>query len=160
MEGLTLSSFFFPSPRQQPLWWHANHSGDGGPVFLVGYYLHHHHPLHAQVCEMRKILSSETFCGCLKYCCCHGNCWWSTTHDCNELVSLNGCVTVLFLLTDRFKKYKQAGSHSNSFRLTNGRSDDTGEAIPCPSAWCLTYYLSPDVTTHLPGLLLCWWHIS
>uniref|UniRef100_A0A8C7I6C6 Receptor-type tyrosine-protein phosphatase alpha n=1 Tax=Oncorhynchus kisutch TaxID=8019 RepID=A0A8C7I6C6_ONCKI len=26
---------------------------------------------------------------------------------------------------DRFKKYKQAGSHSNSFRLTNGRSDDT-----------------------------------
>lgn len=28
---------------------------------------------------------------------------------------------------DRFKKYKQAGSHSNSFRLTNGRSDDTGE---------------------------------
>uniref|UniRef100_A0A7N8WVY9 Receptor-type tyrosine-protein phosphatase alpha n=1 Tax=Mastacembelus armatus TaxID=205130 RepID=A0A7N8WVY9_9TELE len=24
-----------------------------------------------------------------------------------------------------FKKYKQAGSHSNSFRLTNGRSDDT-----------------------------------
>uniref|UniRef100_A0A669BVQ9 Receptor-type tyrosine-protein phosphatase alpha n=1 Tax=Oreochromis niloticus TaxID=8128 RepID=A0A669BVQ9_ORENI len=25
----------------------------------------------------------------------------------------------------RFKKYKQAGSHSNSFRLTNGRSDDT-----------------------------------
>uniref|UniRef100_A0A8C2CTR3 Receptor-type tyrosine-protein phosphatase n=1 Tax=Cyprinus carpio TaxID=7962 RepID=A0A8C2CTR3_CYPCA len=25
----------------------------------------------------------------------------------------------------RFKKYKQAGSHSNSFRLTNGRADDT-----------------------------------
>uniref|UniRef100_A0A6Q2X2T2 protein-tyrosine-phosphatase n=1 Tax=Esox lucius TaxID=8010 RepID=A0A6Q2X2T2_ESOLU len=25
----------------------------------------------------------------------------------------------------RFKRYKQAGSHSNSFRLTNGRSDDT-----------------------------------
>uniref|UniRef100_A0A4W5MWA0 protein-tyrosine-phosphatase n=1 Tax=Hucho hucho TaxID=62062 RepID=A0A4W5MWA0_9TELE len=28
-------------------------------------------------------------------------------------------------MIDRFKKYKQAGSHSNSFRLTNGRSDDT-----------------------------------
>lgn len=32
------------------------------------------------------------------------------------------------LLIDRFKKYKQAGSHSNSFRLTNGRSDDTGKS--------------------------------
>lgn len=31
------------------------------------------------------------------------------------------------IFIDRFKKYKQAGSHSNSFRLTNGRSDDTGE---------------------------------
>ena len=30
---------------------------------------------------------------------------------------------------DRFKKYKQAGSHSNSFRLSNGRADDTGEAV-------------------------------
>jgi len=28
----------------------------------------------------------------------------------------------------RFKKYKQAGSHSNSFRLSNGRTDDAGEA--------------------------------
>ncbi len=30
------------------------------------------------------------------------------------------------LCCGRFKKYKQAGSHSNSFRLTNGRADDTG----------------------------------
>uniref|UniRef100_A0A8C1ZSI5 Receptor-type tyrosine-protein phosphatase alpha n=1 Tax=Cyprinus carpio TaxID=7962 RepID=A0A8C1ZSI5_CYPCA len=29
------------------------------------------------------------------------------------------------LYCGRFKKYKQAGSHSNSFRLTNGRADDT-----------------------------------
>lgn len=28
----------------------------------------------------------------------------------------------------RFKKYKQAGSHSNSFRLPNGRTDDAGKA--------------------------------
>ncbi|XP_029948296.1 receptor-type tyrosine-protein phosphatase alpha [Salarias fasciatus] len=32
-------------------------------------------------------------------------------------------IIVLYML--RFKRYKQAGSHSNSFRLTNGRSDDT-----------------------------------
>ncbi|KAM9525324.1 receptor-type tyrosine-protein phosphatase alpha-like isoform 4-T5 [Salvelinus alpinus] len=32
-------------------------------------------------------------------------------------------IIILYML--RFKKYKQAGSHSNSFRLTNGRSDDT-----------------------------------
>ncbi|XP_030624107.1 receptor-type tyrosine-protein phosphatase alpha [Chanos chanos] len=32
-------------------------------------------------------------------------------------------VIVLYML--RFKKYKQAGSHSNSFRLINGRADDT-----------------------------------
>ncbi|MCJ8741068.1 hypothetical protein PDJAM_G00066400 [Pangasius djambal] len=32
-------------------------------------------------------------------------------------------IIVLYML--RFKKYKQAGSHSNSFRLTNGRTDDT-----------------------------------
>uniref|UniRef100_A0AAY4EM41 protein-tyrosine-phosphatase n=1 Tax=Denticeps clupeoides TaxID=299321 RepID=A0AAY4EM41_9TELE len=32
-------------------------------------------------------------------------------------------IIVLYML--RFKKYKQAGSHSNSFRLTNGRADDT-----------------------------------
>lgn len=38
-----------------------------------------------------------------------------------------GCVCVYqSLCHDRFKKYKQAGSHSNSFRLTNGRTDDTG----------------------------------
>lgn len=28
----------------------------------------------------------------------------------------------------RFKKYKQAGSHSNSFRLSNGRTEDVGKA--------------------------------
>ncbi|KAJ7999680.1 hypothetical protein DPEC_G00196920 [Dallia pectoralis] len=32
-------------------------------------------------------------------------------------------VIILYML--RFKKYKQAGSHSNSFGLTNGRSEDT-----------------------------------
>lgn len=32
------------------------------------------------------------------------------------------------LVFGRFKKYKQAGSHSNSFRLSNGRTDDAGEA--------------------------------
>ncbi|MEQ2180797.1 hypothetical protein GOODEAATRI_005016, partial [Goodea atripinnis] len=32
-------------------------------------------------------------------------------------------IIILYML--RFKKYKQAGIHSNSFRLTNGRSDDT-----------------------------------
>ncbi|XP_023667435.1 receptor-type tyrosine-protein phosphatase alpha-like isoform X2 [Paramormyrops kingsleyae] len=32
-------------------------------------------------------------------------------------------VIVLYML--RFKKYKQTGSHSNSFRLPNGRADDT-----------------------------------
>ncbi|XP_075787103.1 receptor-type tyrosine-protein phosphatase alpha isoform X3 [Pelodiscus sinensis] len=32
-------------------------------------------------------------------------------------------IIVLYML--RFKKYKQAGSHSNSFRLSNGRTDDT-----------------------------------
>ncbi|KAM5194401.1 receptor-type tyrosine-protein phosphatase alpha isoform 2-T2 [Mantella aurantiaca] len=31
-------------------------------------------------------------------------------------------IIVLYML--RFKKYKQAGSHSNSFRLSNGRTDD------------------------------------
>lgn len=31
-------------------------------------------------------------------------------------------IIVLYML--RFKKYKQAGSHSNSFRLSNGRADD------------------------------------
>lgn len=31
------------------------------------------------------------------------------------------------LVFGRFKKYKQAGSHSNSFRLSNGRTDDAGE---------------------------------
>uniref|UniRef100_A0A8C8CYA0 Receptor-type tyrosine-protein phosphatase alpha n=1 Tax=Oncorhynchus tshawytscha TaxID=74940 RepID=A0A8C8CYA0_ONCTS len=35
-------------------------------------------------------------------------------------ISIHACRVI-----DRFKKYKQAGSHSNSFRLTNGRSDDT-----------------------------------
>lgn len=33
------------------------------------------------------------------------------------------------LCCDRFKKYKQAGSHSTSFRLTNGRTDDTGVCV-------------------------------
>lgn len=37
-------------------------------------------------------------------------------------ISIHACRVI-----DRFKKYKQAGSHSNSFRLTNGRSDDTGK---------------------------------
>ncbi|KAH0615745.1 hypothetical protein JD844_026152 [Phrynosoma platyrhinos] len=31
---------------------------------------------------------------------------------------------LLYLFIHRFKKYKQAGSHSNSFHLSNGRTDD------------------------------------
>lgn len=42
--------------------------------------------------------------------------WWTST----DVVHL--------LVCGRFKKYKQAGSHSNSFRLSNGRTDDAGEA--------------------------------
>lgn len=44
-----------------------------------------------------------------------------------ELSSYHGNDWLFVLLRcGRFKKYKQAGSHSNSFRLTNGRADDTG----------------------------------
>uniref|UniRef100_A0A8C8EEL1 Receptor-type tyrosine-protein phosphatase alpha n=1 Tax=Otus sunia TaxID=257818 RepID=A0A8C8EEL1_9STRI len=39
--------------------------------------------------------------------------WWVSTDVLHSLVF------------GRFKKYKQAGSHSNSFRLSNGRTDDT-----------------------------------
>lgn len=55
-------------------------------------------------------------------------CFYPTVFVC-MLVNVYLCVLICSWcdLIDRFKKYKQAGSHSNSFRLTNGRSDDTGE---------------------------------
>ncbi|XP_008278759.1 receptor-type tyrosine-protein phosphatase alpha [Stegastes partitus] len=44
------------------------------------------------------------------------------------MVALSSLLVIIFIIIVlymlRFKKYKQAGSHSNSFRLTNGRSDD------------------------------------
>lgn len=44
-------------------------------------------------------------------------------------VALSSLLVIIFIIIIlymlRFKKYKQAGSHSNSFRLTNGRTDDT-----------------------------------
>ncbi|XP_032370598.1 receptor-type tyrosine-protein phosphatase alpha isoform X1 [Etheostoma spectabile] len=45
------------------------------------------------------------------------------------MVALSSLLVIIFIIIIlymlRFKKYKQAGSHSNSFRLTNGRSEDT-----------------------------------
>ncbi|XP_046880830.1 receptor-type tyrosine-protein phosphatase alpha isoform X1 [Hypomesus transpacificus] len=45
------------------------------------------------------------------------------------MVALSSLLVIVFIIIIlymlRFKKYKQAGSHSNSFRLTNGRSDET-----------------------------------
>ncbi|XP_026882840.2 receptor-type tyrosine-protein phosphatase alpha isoform X3 [Electrophorus electricus] len=45
------------------------------------------------------------------------------------MVALSSLLVIVFIIIIlymlRFKKYKQAGSHSNSFRLTNGRMDDT-----------------------------------
>ncbi|XP_008319238.1 receptor-type tyrosine-protein phosphatase alpha isoform X2 [Cynoglossus semilaevis] len=45
------------------------------------------------------------------------------------MVGLSSLLVIIFIIIIlymlRFKKYKQAGSHSNSFRLSNGRSDDT-----------------------------------
>ncbi|NWH39110.1 PTPRA phosphatase, partial [Chloropsis hardwickii] len=53
------------------------------------------------------------------------------------MVALSSLLVIVFIIIVlymlRFKKYKQAGSHSNSFRLSNGRTDDTGE-----STWCHT----------------------
>ncbi|TMS19285.1 Receptor-type tyrosine-protein phosphatase alpha [Larimichthys crocea] len=62
----------------------------------------------------------------------------TTPHDNNPsddmpiiavMVALSSLLVIIFIIIIlymlRFKKYKQAGSHSNSFRLTNGRSDDT-----------------------------------
>ncbi|GCC30008.1 hypothetical protein chiPu_0008452 [Chiloscyllium punctatum] len=45
------------------------------------------------------------------------------------MVALSSLLVIVFIIIVlymlRFKKYKQAGSHSNSFRLSNGRTDDT-----------------------------------
>ncbi|CAG5983433.1 unnamed protein product [Menidia menidia] len=45
------------------------------------------------------------------------------------MVALSSLLVIIFIVIIlymlRFKKYKQAGSHSTSFRLTNGRSDET-----------------------------------
>ncbi|XP_068535660.1 receptor-type tyrosine-protein phosphatase alpha isoform X2 [Anas acuta] len=44
------------------------------------------------------------------------------------MVALSSLLVIVFIIIVlymlRFKKYKQAGSHSNSFRLPNGRADD------------------------------------
>ncbi|XP_010792615.1 receptor-type tyrosine-protein phosphatase alpha-like [Notothenia coriiceps] len=61
----------------------------------------------------------------------------SSPHDNNQsddmpiiavMVALSSLLVIIFIIIIlymlRFKKYKQAGSHSNSFRLTNGRSDE------------------------------------
>lgn len=52
---------------------------------------------------------------------------------------------------NRFKKYKQAGSHSNSFRLTNGRSDDTGKTPTCALLRLVVcaFLVSADLTAYL-----------
>ncbi|XP_018614990.2 receptor-type tyrosine-protein phosphatase alpha isoform X1 [Scleropages formosus] len=45
------------------------------------------------------------------------------------MVALSSLLVIVFIIIVlymlRFKKYKQAGNHSNSFRLSNGRADDT-----------------------------------
>ncbi|XP_072238745.1 receptor-type tyrosine-protein phosphatase alpha [Leuresthes tenuis] len=45
------------------------------------------------------------------------------------MVALSSLLVIIFIVIIlymlRFKKYKQAGSHSTSFRLSNGRSDET-----------------------------------
>ncbi|KAM6928125.1 receptor-type tyrosine-protein phosphatase alpha [Xenentodon cancila] len=45
------------------------------------------------------------------------------------MVALSSLLVIIFIIIVlymlRFKKYKQAGTHANSFRLTNGRSDDS-----------------------------------
>ncbi|XP_058841650.1 receptor-type tyrosine-protein phosphatase alpha-like [Acipenser ruthenus] len=51
------------------------------------------------------------------------------------MVALSSLLVIVFIIIVlymlRFKKYKQAGSHSNSFRLVNGRADDTElQSIP------------------------------
>lgn len=62
------------------------------------------------------------------------------------------------MFIDRFKKYKQAGSHSNSFRLTNGRSDDTGK-----TSYVLIFslHVSVDVSVHVFSCLIIstWWNL-
>ncbi|NXY04444.1 PTPRA phosphatase, partial [Pteruthius melanotis] len=49
------------------------------------------------------------------------------------MVALSSLLVIVFIIIVlymlRFKKYKQAGSHSNSFRLSNGRTDDTGMQV-------------------------------
>ncbi|XP_073199035.1 receptor-type tyrosine-protein phosphatase alpha isoform X3 [Lepidochelys kempii] len=53
------------------------------------------------------------------------------------MVALSSLLVIVFIIIVlymlRFKKYKQAGSHSNSFRLSNGRTDDT--ALPGRCQW-------------------------
>ncbi|XP_036382453.1 receptor-type tyrosine-protein phosphatase alpha-like [Megalops cyprinoides] len=45
------------------------------------------------------------------------------------MVALSSLLVIIFIIIIlymlRFKKYKQGGSHSHSYRLTNGRADDT-----------------------------------
>ncbi|NWZ10267.1 PTPRA phosphatase, partial [Agelaius phoeniceus] len=69
------------------------------------------------------------------------------------MVALSSLLVIVFIIIVlymlRFKKYKQAGSHSNSFRLSNGRTDDTGESTCChtdsppPLIFVGKYFLIP-----------------
>ncbi|KAF7208245.1 receptor type A [Nothobranchius furzeri] len=62
------------------------------------------------------------------------------------LVIIIFIVIILYML--RFKKYKQAGSHSNSFRLTNGRSDETeSQSVPLLAR-------SPSTNRKYPPILI------
>lgn len=68
------------------------------------------------------------------------------------MVALSSLLVIVFIIIIlymlRFKKYKQAGSHSNSFRLTNGRSDETElQSVPLLAR-------SPSTNRKYPPLLV------
>ncbi|KAG1943333.1 receptor-type tyrosine-protein phosphatase alpha [Pimephales promelas] len=68
------------------------------------------------------------------------------------MVALSSLLVIVFIIIVlymlRFKKYKQAGSHSNSFRLTNGRADDTElQSVPLLAR-------SPSTNRKYPPLLV------
>ncbi|XP_010218041.1 PREDICTED: receptor-type tyrosine-protein phosphatase alpha [Tinamus guttatus] len=65
------------------------------------------------------------------------------------MVALSSLLVIVFIIIVlymlRFKKYKQAGSHSNSFRLSNGRTDDAGLGActcrPVSDVWSQNWHL-------------------
>uniref|UniRef100_A0A8C6Q5K1 protein-tyrosine-phosphatase n=1 Tax=Nothobranchius furzeri TaxID=105023 RepID=A0A8C6Q5K1_NOTFU len=68
------------------------------------------------------------------------------------MVALSSLLVIIFIVIIlymlRFKKYKQAGSHSNSFRLTNGRSDETeSQSVPLLAR-------SPSTNRKYPPILI------